>query len=226
MKKYICLLLTSILIFTMIIDVLAVNYIRNGDREVNKICITVDDCFDMDIVNQFMDTAIENNIKLTFFVLGRPLKDSDDKTLYRMLDNDFEIGNHTVNHRAMRDWTPERISRELLGMEKKLEAVLGFKYKPNIVRFPYGIGGAYPGLPNYRKAMEKSGYEYSIYWDVVLSDAKTMLKQIKNGSIILLHSNKKDLRIFREMLPELINRGYKMVTVSELIGLEKVKYDR
>jgi len=46
-----------------------------------------------------------------------------------------------------------------------------------------------------------------------------MLKQVKNGDILLYHSNKKDVEGLRKAIPILLERGFELVTVSELLGL-------
>ena len=60
-----------------------------------------------------------------------------------------------------------------------------------------------------------------VLWDIDTLDAKKIMRKVQNGSIILLHANKKDLRVFKEILPKLSEEGYNMVTVSELLHLSK-----
>lgn len=223
MKKFFALLLSFILITS---NSYALEFYKFGDRSVPKIAITVDDCYHKEIVEEMMDVALENDAKITYFILGQALNsDDDERLLLKMLDNGFEIGSHCYTHNNMRHWKVSKIKSDLKRFQKKLDTVLGFRYKPNLIRFPYGIGGTAPGYKNYNRACKDLGYKYSIYWDVLLDTKENMLKRIKNGSIILLHSNKKDLRILKELLPELKEK-YEMVTVSELLNIPPVEYDK
>lgn len=222
MKKFIA----FILLIIITSQANAMEFYKHGDRDIPKIAITVDDCYRKDIVNSMMDLAIEHNAKITFFIVGKALYgDKDEELLYKMLDNGFEIGNHSNTHRNMRNWKVKDIKNDLYAFQRRLDKVLGFRYKPNLVRFPYGIGGVAPGLKNYNRACKALKYKYSIYWDVILDSKEKMLSKIQNGSIILLHANKKDLDILSELLPEL-SKSYEMTTVSDLLNIEPVKYDR
>lgn len=221
MKKFICIIL--IICFAGTAN--ALEFYKNGDRNLPKIAITIDDCYRRDIVDAMIDTAIDNNAKLTFFIVGKTLAEDYQKLLYKMLDNGFEIGNHSNRHCNMSTWDYKKIKYDLNRFQEKLDNVLGFRYKPNLVRFPYGIGGHAPGLLNYKLACKELDYKYSIYWDVVLDTKERMLKRIKNGSIVLFHANKKDLKVLGEILPELA-KSYELVTVSELLGFPNVSYDK
>ena len=46
------------------------------------------------------------------------------------------------------------------------------------------------------------------------------LDKIQNGSILLFHTKKKDTLFLEKLIPELKERGFEMVTVSELFGYE------
>lgn len=58
-----------------------------------------------------------------------------------------------------------------------------------------------------------------------MDSKEKMLSRIQNGSIILLHANKKDLEVLKELLPEL-EKKYEMTTVSELLNIPPVEYDK
>ena len=57
-------------------------------------------------------------------------------------------------------------------------------------------------------------------WDIDSTDAKKIMKTTKNGSIILLHGRKRDLRALKTILSYFQEQGYEMVTVSELLGIQ------
>lgn len=223
MKKAISLLFLCLFLLT---SAQALEFYSHGDREEPRIAITVDDCYDKQIMQGFLSLAKNYDAKLTFFVIGRTLHGDDDEALYyQLLDEGHEIGNHSNNHKDMQNWDVRRIAEELKAFQKRLDKVLGFRYQPNLLRFPYGKGCIAPGLANYNKAAEQAGYGHIVHWDLVLDSKEKMLERIQNGSIVLLHANKQDLQIFGDMLGELSQR-FSLVTVSDLLGLDAVDYER
>ena len=87
------------------------------------------------------------------------------------------------------------------------------------MRYPFGAG-RYKGTKSaFAKAINEAGYEHVALWDVDSTDAKEILKATQNGSIILLHGRKRDLRALKVILPKFAEQGYEMVTISELLGI-------
>ena len=71
----------------------------------------------------------------------------------------------------------------------------------------------------FAKAVNEAGYEHAVLWDIDSTDAKKIIKTTKNGSIILLHGRKRDLRALKTILSYFQEQGYEMVTVSELLHI-------
>jgi len=59
-----------------------------------------------------------------------------------------------------------------------------------------------------------------VLWDVAQTDPQKAFKEVQNGSILQFHTQEKDLACLRELIPMLLEEGYELVTVSELIGLD------
>ncbi len=45
---------------------------------------------------------------------------------------------------------------------------------------------------------------------------------MKNGSILLFHTQAKDIRCLEELIPRLLEDGYELVTVSEMLDMPPV----
>ncbi|MFO8056122.1 MAG: polysaccharide deacetylase family protein [bacterium] len=192
------------------------------------------------------DAAIVNylrreKIKATFFAGGKWMHSHPDKTRQLMADPLFELGNHTWTHgnlrlikgEAMREqvlWTQAQyeLLREDLARSKCAKDMPGEMEKipeaMRVFRFPYGTCSqealeflAGIGLP-------------AIQWDVVTGDpdpgcrpediVDEVMRNIKPGSIIIMHANgyghgtAQALPLF---VPELREKGYTFLTVSELL---------
>ncbi len=220
-KRLFCILIGLLLP----LSALASEFYVYGDRSKAKIAITIDDCHDKAIMGKFMDLAKQHNAKLSFFPIGRTLQGDADEALYfRLLEEGHEIGCHSNRHKNMTTWKYSKITEDLQAFQQRLDKVLGFRYHPNFIRFPYGIGTTAPGLPNYNRGAKEAGYERIVYWDVVLDTPEAMLSKIQNGSIVLLHANQTDLKAFEQIVGALTEK-FTLVTVSELLDVPAVKYE-
>lgn len=221
MKKLVH-ILCVLLVCLFAIPAFAQTQHRNGNRTVSKIAITIDDGFDMQVYADFLDFAKQENIPFTFFVSGIAIKDFDayGKLLQRTLDEGHILGSHSNVHKAMITWKTEEIIFQLKKWERKVEQALGYHFTPKYIRFPYGMSCHAPWLANYKQAMQAMQYQYAIYWDVILSDVEQMFQNIQNGSIVLLHTTAKDLRIFKELYPKLKEKGLQIVSLDELLQTE------
>ncbi len=193
----------------------------HGDRELPRIAVTLDDWYEPELLKDFLDAAKEYGCRLTLYPVGIALKAADRALWQRVIDEGHELGNHSNTHRRMSELTRDSILKQLGNMEKNLWAALGHEHTLNTVRYPYG-DGRLKGLSGpFAAAVRDAGYVHAVLWDVDDGTAKEMLKKTQNGSILLLHGNRRSLRTLRQILPELAARGYEMVTVSELLHLTK-----
>ena len=171
-----------------------------------------------------MDILKKCKAKATFFVWGERIR-GREKTIKRIKKEGNEIGNHTFSHKRLLFKSKKFIERDLVKLERELEK---FKVKTDLFRFPgskFGINSLII-CSKFKKKV--------IFFDVISNDwmgppikkvVKKILKKVKNGSIISFHDyiegvgpNKKILPILKEIIPLLKKRGYKFVTVSELLN--------
>ena len=108
-------------------------------------------------------------------------------------------------------------------MEKRLVDALGHDYTINTVRLPYGSGWEKGSRSAFARAIHDAGYVHVIRWNVDTKDltVSQIMRKVKNGSIVLLHAKKGDLKKMTALLPLLKEKGFEMVTVSQLLGLTK-----
>lgn len=199
--------------------VLALKNFRHGSRELPNIAITIDDCYDKEVFAGFLDLAKEYGAKLTFFVSGIAIKPGDKTLFERTFAEGHEIGSHGWRHRDYYKLTPEQSIQEQKIFEALMSEELGYAFKPKFIRFPYGNAGSGSIPENYYRACKAMGYEYIVNWDVQLDSLETMLQRTQNGSIILFHTNREDLERFQELAPLLVEKGYNMTSLSEVLGL-------
>lgn len=223
------LLAVSLLLCLMVSGVFAqerekyITQYTNGSRDEKRIAITIDDWYEPELLPEFLDIAAQYGCKLTLYPIGINLLEKDRDSWRRALSEGHELGNHSNTHRNLEEASRDSIIAQLNNMEDRLEKTLGFRHEMNTVRYPFGAG-RYTGTRSaFAKAVNEAGYEHAVLWDIDSTDAKKIMKTTKNGSIILLHGRKRDLRALKTILSYFQEQGYEMVTVSELLGIEGSK---
>lgn len=191
-------------------------------NEDKMIALTFDDGPHPVYTDKILDILERYGIKATFFVIGVNCRAYPEQ-LKREVAAGHEIGNHTYNHPRLSKVKQKELVEELNKTEAVIAEISGSK--PVLFRPPEGRYA-----DNVKKASEKMKYK-TIIWSLDTEDwkhppaekiAAAVTKNVKSGDIILCHdyvsprsNTVKALEIF---IPELISRGYKFVTVSELIG--------
>ena len=191
----------------------------HGDRSEKRLCITIDDLAQADMVQAIFDLGQELNVPMTFFVLGYVLDEADADMWRAIAESNCEIGNHTYNHVDLTTAGRTSTINTLTRTQNRLNEVLGYDYTMRVMRPPFGkvyVSGSTTFVAN---NVDAAGYEHMVMWDVSQTDPEKCLQDVQNGSILLFHSIPKDLRCLEEILPVLIEEGYEFVTVSEMAEL-------
>lgn len=156
----------------------------------------------------------ENHVKATFFMLGSNVPRYPE-AVKRMQELGCEIGNHTTNHKKLTSLTPEEVRSEIEQTNQNLTNIIGTG--ATLMRPPYG---AYDDMVKQNSSLPL------ILWSIDTLDWKTLnaqstvdtiLDSVKDGDIILMHDiHSTSVDAAEIVIPELIKRGYQLVTVSEL----------
>lgn len=192
--------------------------IKDGDK---IIALTFDDG-PSKYTARLLDILEENGAHATFFVLGNRAKNNSE-LLKRMLDEGHEIGSHTWDHTSFAKLS---YSSALENMKKSTNAIKKASgKKPVLVRPPYG---AMSDSLKYAATMQDQAI---ITWSVDPRDWDTknpdtvynkIMSKASNGDIILCHDiHKSTVDAMERVIPDLIDEGYKLVTVSELLTYER-----
>lgn len=182
-----------------------------------KIALTYDDGPNPRLTNRLLDILKENNAKATFFVVGLNAKSNFD-TLKRMYAEGHEIGNHTYAHKDLARQSRESRYEAIVSTNNIIKDAIGVY--PKLIRPPYG---------SYNKEtidILKELSMSSILWNIDTLDWKHkdaqkiidhVLKNAKDGDIVLMHDiHETTIRANEVLIKELINRGFELVSVSEL----------
>lgn len=164
-----------------------------------------------------LNTLKKYNARATFFVIGSNAK-SNLSTLKKMHEAGHEIGNHTWSHPNLMRLSHSSRLRELSRTDEVIKSVTGSR--PRLVRAPYGTM-----TKDAAKRLNRS----FVYWSIDPQDwryrnASTVTKHVvgraANKKIVLLHDiHASTASAVERIIPQLINKGYTFVTVSELMEI-------
>ena len=201
--------------------------LHHGDRSVNKIAITVDDCYRTatEWIKRDAELCREYGIAMTFFPLVYTgcLEEKYRDMWQDVLDSGCEIGTHTYSHLKLGNRDAWGILNALGKSQEALDKTLGYHYQIRWLRPPYGsvAGGKNTHEQRVIGTLKKYGFDHIVHWEISeTKDLKKVLKNIQNGSILLFHAKKRDTKFMEKLIPELQARGFEMVTVSELFGFD------
>ncbi|WP_294144100.1 polysaccharide deacetylase family protein [uncultured Clostridium sp.] len=178
------------------------------------VALTFDDGPYAPVGNRIMDSLEQNNGRATFFVVGNRVA-SYKTEIKRMHDNGHEIGNHTYEHKYLNKLDAAQIRSQIERGNQAVAAVTG--ESPALVRLPGGSKNN-TVLANINQPI--------IMWNIDTLDWKTknasktiqsVLGSVKDGDIVLMHelyTASGDAAV--ALIPALRERGYQLVTVSEL----------
>ncbi|MBU3687266.1 MAG: polysaccharide deacetylase family protein [Mycobacteriaceae bacterium] len=170
--------------------------------------------------DRLLGVLADAGAKATFFMIGNKVA-ANPEGARRVADAGMEIGNHTWEHPNMTTIPAEYVPAQLSRANDALAAATG--QTPSLWR-PAG------GLTNaaVNDVAAESGLA-GVLWDVIpfdwINDSDTaatrymLMTQIKPGSVVLLHDTySSTVDLVYQFLPVLKANGYRLVTVSELLG--------
>ena len=191
--------------------------------EGKEIAITFDDGPHKTNTPQLLDILKQRGIRATFFVVGQNATEYPD-ILKRIVAEGHELANHSYTHPVLASMSQSAVHEQL---DKTHQAVLkatGVSMK--LLRPPYGALSE----PQRRTVNNEFGYKV-ILWSVDPLDWKVrdaarvqneIVSHTQAGSIVLAHDiHKSTVDAMPETLDKLTEKGFKFVTVSELLALDR-----
>ena len=171
--------------------------------------------------DELLDCLEENNAHATFFMLGQNVG-SWESTVQRMADIGCEIGSHSWDHLNLYDLSMDSVAKEFSDTDAALEKACG--QKASVARAPYGNWSddiiSTVGKPFFTWSLDSLDWSYL---DVNKDYDAVMNGDLTDGSIILMHDiHEPSVQAAIKMIPELVQKGYKLMTVSELAAAKGV----
>jgi peptidoglycan-N-acetylglucosamine deacetylase len=195
------------------------------------LAMTFDDGPDPKLTPRLLDILKERRIHATFFLVGK-MAEAHPEIVQREIAEGHEVGNHTWDHLPLPKVVQKEggLNHEIGDTSTLIKQIIG--HAPSIMRPPYGATN-----PRLSQAIEKEYGMKVILWSVDPFDWKNPGPQIvqnrilngwkegeaaKPGSIILAHDiHKGTIEAMPATLDALLAKGYRFVTVSELLEMAR-----
>ena len=189
------------------------------------IAMTFDDGSSPGNTTRLLDILKQRNIKVTFFMIG-PNVVAHPEIARRALAEGHEIGNHSWTHPQLSKLSDQRVTEEITKTQEAIKNACGFT--PTLLRPPYGAI-----TKRQREWIENQFGLNVILWSVDPLDWKRpgasvitqrILSGAQSGAIILSHDiHQQTVDAMPATLDALLAKGYKFVTVSQLIAMNHPK---
>ena len=188
----------------------------------NYIAMTYDDGPHPQNTPRLLDMLAKRNIKATFYVIGRSVN-LHPGVLRRTVAEGHEIGNHSQTHRLLSKLGDTAVRKEMQQCQDAIVRAAGVR--PRTMRPPYG------GLLQRQRQLIHDEFGYpTILWSVDPLDwkrpgpsvvASRILSNTTAGGIVLAHDlHSQTVDAMPATLDGLLKRGFKFVTVSQLIAMK------
>ena len=195
----------------------------NGDTstEAKHVCYLTFDDGPSSFTNRLLDCLEKNNAKATFFMTGTEIASFPDE-VKRMKKLGCELGNHTYDHTELTTLSFDEISSEVDKVNEQLINLTG--EGASVVRPPYG---------SVNDTVKSAINLPLILWSIDTLDWKTLnaestveevMNNVTDGSVILMHDIfSTSVDAAEILIPQLIEKGYQLVTVHELAALHQTE---
>lgn len=173
--------------------------------------------------DEILATLAEFQVHATFFVIGSQVEGRED-TLRKIVAGGHELGNHAMNDVPSKSLSMEDLEREVGEVKEKLVAAYAAEGKilpNNYFRpgsgffnhkmrdmlgnrgFRITLGSIYPHDPQIRNPDRNAAH---------------ILSMAHPGAIIICHDRREwTAPMLRMVLPKLLEQGYKIVTITDLV---------
>lgn len=180
---------------------------------------------------KILEVLEQYGAKATFFMIGFRIQHAP-QLVKAVLKKGHEIGNHTMNHVYAQNTPSKKIQNDILEGQKYIEK---WSQGPILFRPP----GGYINDTVFTTVKQQGGQIILWSWHQdprdwsnpgVTTIANHIIKNARNGDIVLLHdgggNRRQTVEALKIILPNLQEKGFQFVKVSDLLKYKQSKYHR
>ena len=195
--------------------------LRTPDDEA-MIAVTVDDCSDPEVLSQIVEIARKYNAMLTLFPTGEALMKEELSDGFRtcVLSYGYELENHTYSHRGEYKLSNGELALQLWKQSIAASYVVGKDYEQHFFR-PIYDNSKYDQRTHF--FIRKLGYAgvASYTHSYKGMTAEQLIDTLENGNIYQFDMTEKSMAVFETFIQAASSKGYKLVTMNRLFGLNE-----
>lgn len=211
--------------------------VTRGSSSQRVIALTYDDGPNPPYTNGILDVLERERVHATFFLVGRAVQAYPDVVRREVRDGDA-LGNHSWDHRHLIVYPPASVAASIQRTDAAIHAAAGVHTR--LFRPPFGARDWIV-----MRAAQRLGYTVVMWSEPLPRDweypsafqiAQRVLRTAGDGSIVVLHDGNRgqlcaprrlsahvcdrsaDIAATRILIEELKKRGYRFVTIPELIS--------
>lgn len=186
------------------------------------IALTIDDG-PSEYTQEILSILKENNATATFFIIGGQVS-GRQSTLKDIIEGGNELANHAMHDEPSRSLSSAKLTEEIGMVEEYINTAYtsaSLPYPPRYFRPGSGFFNT-----RLRALVDKLGYQMVLggiyphdpqipYWRV---NGRHILSMVRPGGIVICHDRRGwTAPMLRRVLKEVGRRGYRVVTVTELL---------
>ena len=203
-------------------------------KEEKRVFLTFDDGPSKSITPQILDLLKQEQIKATFFVLGKNVE-KNPSIVKRAYEEGHYIANHGYSHEygSIYESTDSLLAEYNRTEDVIRKAIENESYSSHLFRYPGGSsGGKYKEIKKEAKTILEANQIYYLDWNALTKDAegaKTKEQQLENlagtvgekSSVVVLMHDSSSKTVTYETLPDIIaffrERGYQFKNIYDLM---------
>lgn len=192
--------------------------IFQGNTGTKSVAITVNVDWGEEFIPAMLDEFKQNNAGVTFFVTGR-WAEKNPELLQQMAAAGHSIQNHGYRHCHFNQLSSREVESEIKKAEETIYGITGGR--TSFFAPPYG---------EYNQQLVRTvtaiNYKY-IMWSADTIDwqrpdpatiVNRVIKKVHNDAIILMHPTEPTVKALPEMLKQLQEQNYQLVTIDRITG--------
>jgi peptidoglycan/xylan/chitin deacetylase (PgdA/CDA1 family) len=191
-------------------DDFSIENIKNPEEKI--VLLTIDDAPNKNSLTM-AKTLFDLKVKAIFFVNGHFIDTPEEGEVLRQIHQmGFPIGNHTFNHKTLKDLTEEQQRQEIVGLNDRIEELIG--ERPRFFRAPFGINTEYSKQVAAEEKMLLMNWTYGYDWEKeyqskeALADIMVNTPLLRNGANLLMHDRDWTSEALGDIVKGLQNKGF------------------
>lgn len=191
--------------------------IYRGNSEKKQMALMINVAWGTEYIQGILALLDEHKVKATFFLDGSWVA-KNPQVAKEILQRGHELGNHAYSHPDLAKMDASQTSREIIRTNEAIKRATGTV--PTLFAPPSGSYSSTTVQVAHGQGMK------TILWTLDTVDWKKppasaiesrVLSKAENGALVLMHPTEPTQTALRRILPGLLQKGYALITVSQLL---------